>query len=301
MAEIENLLKDYLAYLEIERGRSVKTRENYERYLKEFLKFSGVKSPKDITERAVRDFRMNLARLTRGNSKKPLKKITQSYYVIALRNFLKYLARHDIKVMAPEKIELPKIAQRQIDIVEYKDLERLLAAPDGKSIRDFRDKAILELFFSTGLRLAELCGLDRSIDLKRGELSVRGKGDKLRVVFISDSAREAIESYLKKRGDIEKWLFVSLDRSGKVLGKITSRSVERMIEFRAKQAGISKHIHPHQLRHSFATDLLVNGADLRSVQELLGHANISTTQIYTHLTNKELREIHKTFHARRRK
>ncbi|OGY99716.1 MAG: hypothetical protein A2945_01810 [Candidatus Liptonbacteria bacterium RIFCSPLOWO2_01_FULL_52_25] len=319
MSEIDNLLGDYLAYLEIERGRSVKTRKNYERYLKEFLKFTGAKSPKDITERAVRDFRMNLARLTRpggqarGGEKKPLKKITQSYYVIALRNFLKYLARHDIKVMAPEKIELPKIAQRQIDIVEYKDLERLLAAPtrsyrlakhggqEGPTLRDLRDKAILELFFSTGLRLAELCGLDRAIDLKRGELSVRGKGDKLRVVFISDSAREAIENYLKKRGDTEPWLFVSLDRVGRVLGKITSRSVERMIEFRAKQAGIAKHIHPHQLRHSFATDLLVNGADLRSVQELLGHANISTTQIYTHLTNKELREIHKTFHARRRK
>ncbi len=301
MTEIEKLLKDYLAYLEIERGRSVKTRENYEYYLGEFLKFSGVKSPKDITERAVRDFRMNLARLTRGASKKPLKKNTQSYYVIALRNFLKYLARHDIKVMAPEKIELPKIAQRQIDIVEYKDLERLLGAPKGQDIRSLRDKAVLELFFSTGLRLAELCGLDRAIDLKRGELSVRGKGDKLRVVFISDSAREAIQNYLKKRGDTEPWLFVSLDRAGRVLGKITSRSVERMIESRAKQAGIPKRIHPHQLRHSFATDLLVNGADLRSVQELLGHANISTTQIYTHLTNKELREIHKTFHARRRR
>jgi site-specific recombinase XerD len=301
MSEIEKLLGDYLAYLEIERGRSVKTRENYEHYLGEFLKFSGVKSPRDITERAVRDFRMNLARLTRGGAKKSLKKITQSYYVIALRNFLKYLARHDIKVLTPEKIELPKIAQRQIDIVEYKDLERLLDAPKGQTLRDLRDKAILELFFSTGLRLAELCGLDRAIDLKRGEFSVRGKGDKLRVVFISDSARDAIQNYLKKRGDTEPWLFVSLDRAGNVLGKITSRSVERMIETRAKQAGIPKRIHPHQLRHSFATDLLVNGADLRSVQELLGHSNISTTQIYTHLTNKELREIHKTFHARRRK
>lgn len=331
VSEIEKLLKDYLAYLEIERGRSVKTRENYERYLQEFLEFTGAKSPKDITERAVRDFRMNLARITRPSdkaqpfdgaqgqrSRRPLKRITQSYYVIALRNFLKYLARHDIKVMAPEKIELPKIAQRQIDIVEYKDLERLLAAPKGSDLRSLRDKAILELFFSTGLRLAELCGLDRTIDLKRGELSVRGKGDKLRVVFISDSACEAIQSYLKKRGDTETSLFVSLTRGSgvrgpaaakalaggqgsRVIGKITPRSVQRMIEFRAKQAGIAKRIHPHQLRHSFATDLLVNGADLRSVQELLGHSNISTTQIYTHLTNKELREVHRTFHARRRR
>ena len=300
MSEIEKLLSDYLAYLEIEKNRSPKTRENYERYLREFLEFSGTKSPKDITEAAVRDFRLSLARLTRGNDKKQLKKITQSYYVIALRNFLNYLARHDIKVFAPEKIELPKIPQRQIDIVEYQDLVRLLAAPKTDSLRDLRDKAILELFFSTGLRLAELCNLGRHIDLKRGELSVRGKGEKLRVVFLSESAIKAIEAYLKKRGDAEEPLFMSLSRTGKVIGKITTRAVQRMIETRAKQAGIPKKIHPHQLRHSFATDLLINGADLRSVQELLGHSNISTTQIYTHLTNKELREIHKTFHARRR-
>ncbi len=300
MAEIEKLLKDYLAYLEIEKNRSPKTRENYERYLREFLEFSDARSPKDITESAVRDFRLSLARITRGEAKKPLKKVTQSYYVIALRNFLKYLARHDVKVLAPEKIELPRIPQRQIDIVEYQDLERLLAAPKGNDSRSLRDKAILELFFSTGLRLSELCNLSRYIDLKRGEISVRGKGEKLRVVFLSDSAKKAIEAYLKKRTDAEESLFVSLNRTGKVIGKITPRSVQRMIESRAKEAGIPKKIHPHQLRHSFATDLLINGADLRSVQELLGHSNISTTQIYIHLTNKELREIHKTFHGRRR-
>ncbi len=301
MTEIEKLLSDYLAYLEIEKNRSPKTRENYERYLKEFLDFSKAKSPKDITERAVRDFRMNLARITRGGEKKPLKKITQSYYVIALRNFLKYLARHDIKVLAPEKIELPKIGQRQIDVVEYADLERLLASPKGQDLRSLRDKAILEFFFSTGLRLSELCNLDRYIDLKRGELSVRGKGDKLRVVFLSDSAKKAVQAYLAKRNDADEALFISLTKLGKAIGKITPRSVERMIASRATQAGLSKKIHPHQLRHSFATDLLINGADLRSVQELLGHSNISTTQIYTHLTNKELREIHESFHGRRRK
>jgi site-specific recombinase XerD len=190
---------------------------------------------------------------------------------------------------------------RQIDTLEYGDLERLLAAPKGDSLRDLRDKAILEMFFSTGLRLAELCALPRGIDLKRGELSVRGKGDKLRVVFISDSARDAVKAYMAKRGDAEEKLFISLDRVGKVIGPITPRAVQRLVAARATQAGIPNHIHAHLLRHSFATDLLVNGADLRSVQELLGHANISTTQVYTHLTNNQLREVHKAFHGARRK
>ena len=294
MAEIETLLRDYLNYLEIEKNRSPKTRENYEHYLKEFLKFSRIKSAKDLTDGVVREFRLALAR-------RDLKKITQSYYVIAIRNFLKYLARRDIKSLAAEKIELPKTPSRQIEVLEYGDLERLLAAPKGNDLRSLRDRAILELFFSTGLRLSELCSLSRFIDLRRGEVTVRGKGDKLRVVFISDSARAAIQKYMEKRGDAEEKLFVSLDKAGKVIGPVTPRAVQRVVERRAREAGIPKHIHAHQLRHSFATDLLVNGADIRSVQELLGHANISTTQIYTHLTNKELREVHKAFHGNRRK
>lgn len=294
MTEIEKFIRDYLNYLEIEKNRSPKTRENYERYLAEFLKFAKIKTPKDITENIVREFRLNLAR-------RNIKKITQSYYVIALRNFLKYLAKRDIKVLAPEKIELPKIPERQIEVLDYQEVERLLAAPKGNGLRSLRDKAMLETFFSTGLRLSELCNLSRYIDLKSGEVSVRGKGDKLRVVFLSDDAKKAIQNYLAKRADAEEKLFVSLDKSGKVIGKITSRSVQRMAESRAKEAGIPKKIHVHQLRHSFATDLLMNGADLRSVQELLGHANISTTQIYTHLTNKTLREVHRAFHGRRRK
>jgi site-specific recombinase XerD len=294
MTDLEKLLKDYLAYLEIEKNRSPKTRENYERYLKEFLKFSKAKSPNDITEPVVREFRLALAR-------RNIKKITQGYYIIALRNFLKYLLRRDIKVLAPEKIELPKVPERQIEVLEYQDLERLLSAPKGNDLRSLRDKAILETFFSTGLRLSELCALNRYIDLKRGEISVRGKGDRLRVVFLSNAAKDAIQNYLDKRKDTEEALFVSLTKSGNVIGRITPRAVERLIDERAREAGIPKKIHPHQLRHSFATDLLINGADLRSVQELLGHSNISTTQIYTHLTNKELKEIHKAFHARRRK
>lgn len=295
MTEIETLLRDYLDYLEIEKNRSPKTRENYEHYLREFLAFSKVRMPKDVTEAVVREFRLALAR------REGLKRITQSYYVIALRNFLKYLSKRDIKALAPEKIELPKTPSRQIEVLEYGDLERLLAAPKGNGLRALRDRAILEAFFSTGLRLAELCSLSRHLDLKRGEVTVRGKGDKLRVVFISPSARAAIERYLAKRADADEALFVSLDRRGKVLGRITPRAVQRLVAARAKEAGIAKPVHAHQLRHSFATDLLMNGADIRSVQALLGHANISTTQVYTHLTDKELRDIHDAFHGKRRR
>ena len=306
MVEIRKLLKDYLDYLEIEKNRSPKTRENYEHYLNVFLDFSKISTPKEITDDVVREFRLALARpvflkkIRRARNPVSLKKLTQSYYVIAIRNFLKYLARRDIKTLVAEKIELPKTPSRQIEILEYKDLERLLAAPKGDGLRALRDKAILETFFSTGLRLSELCALDRTIDLRRGEISVRGKGDKLRVVFIADSAKQAIQKYLAKRNDIEEALFISISKSGKIIGRITPRAVQRLIALRAREAGIPKHVHAHELRHSFATDLLMNGADLRSVQELLGHSNISTTQAYTHLTNKALREVHEAFHGKRR-
>jgi site-specific recombinase XerD len=301
MAKIHDLLKDYLNYLEIEKNRSLKTRENYERYLKEFLSLTKVSSPAEITADVVRNFRLALAR-------REIKKITQSYYIIALRNFLKYLAKRDIPTLAAEKIELPKIPRRQIEIPEYDEIERLLSAPRGDDLRNLRDRAILETLFSTGLRLSELCSLNRYEDFSRGELTVRGKGEKLRVVFLSERAKKAIKDYLDKRTDTEPALFVSLSKGtgnkgqgAKVIGRITPRAVQRLVDRRAREAGIAKKIHPHALRHGFATDLLINGADLRSVQELLGHANISTTQIYTHLTNKELREIHKAFHGRRRK
>lgn len=294
MADVRALYKEYLDYLEIERNRSLKTRENYSRYLEVFLEESKVKSPEDITDQVVRQFRITLAR--RG-----IKKITQNYYVIALRNFLKYLVKRGIKSLAPETIELPKVARRDIEVLEYRELERLLAAPKGDSVRALRDRAILEVLFSTGLRVSEICALPRYIDLSRGEISVRGKGEKIRVVFLSEGARSAIKDYLKKRGDADEALFVSISKTGKVLGRIIPRTIQRLVDTYAKKAGIPKRVHPHELRHSFATDLLINGADLRSVQELLGHANISTTQVYTHLTNKELKEIHQAFHGRRRK
>lgn len=295
MADIQKLLKEYLDYLEIEKNRSLKTRENYGRYLRIFIEKTGVKDYKKITAEVVRDFRLVLAR-------ENLKKITQSYYVIAIRNFLGYLIRRGMTdALSPETIELPKVSRRDIEVLRYDELLRLLKAPEGNSLRALRDRAILETFFSTGLRLSELCALSRYIDMGRGELSIRGKGDKLRVVFLADDTKKALQAYLDKRPDTEEALFVSLTKSDKSLGRITPRAVERLVDFYAKKAGIAKRVHPHQLRHSFATDLLINGADLRSVQELLGHANISTTQVYTHLTNKELREVHKAFHARRRK
>ncbi len=294
MNEADRYFREYLDYLEIEKNRSPKTRENYERYIALFLKEKNIRTLKDITEESVRAFRVSLAR-------KDIKKNTQSYYVIAIRNFLKYLIKRGHTALSPETIELPKTPRRDIEVLDYGELERLLRAPKGDDVRSIRDRAILETLFSTGLRLSELCNLPRYIDIERGEISVRGKGDKLRVVFLSDGAKKSIKEYLKKRTDPEEYLFASLSKSGKALGKITPRSVERLVDHYARKAGISKKVHPHQLRHSYATDLLINGADLRSVQLLLGHANVSTTQIYTHLTNKELHEIHETFHGRRRR
>jgi site-specific recombinase XerD len=292
--EIETLIADYLGYLEIEKNRSRKTQENYRHYLRGFVSRAGAKKISEITPERVRDFRLVLAR-------ENLKKITQSYYVIALRNFLKYLVRRGLKVMPPETIELPKVVRRDIEVLSYSELERLLNAAEGDTLRVLRDRAVLEVLFSTGLRLSELCSLNRYIDLSSSELSVRGKGEKVRVVFFSPSAKTAIKKYLDKRGDTEEKLFISLSKSNKVTGGIGPRAVERLVDFYARKAGIPKKVHPHQLRHSFATDLLVNGADLRSVQEMLGHANISTTQVYTHLTNQELREVHSAFHGKRRK
>lgn len=302
MANIESLLRNYLDYLEIEKNRSVRTRENYERYLRSFIGFAGIKNEKDITSDKVRDFRLFLAR-KKTPSGEEYKKNTQAYYVIALRNFLKFLIKNDFDVLASDKIELPKIPKRQIEIIEYKDLERLLAAPQGDDVRTLRDKAILEVLFSTGLRISELCGLNRYFDIDRGEISIRGKGGKLRVVFLSDRAKKTLKNYLDKRTDVEEALFVGLTKakSQKIVGRIIPRAVQRIVDFYARKAGIPAKIHPHTLRHLFATDLLIGGADLRSVQELLGHSNISTTQIYTHLTNKELREVHRAFHGRRRK
>jgi len=295
--DIKSLLKDYLDYLEIEKNRSVKTRVNYERYLKKFLEFSKISKPEQISQDLTRQYRLWLNR-------KPIKKNTQNYHLIALRNFLKYLAKRDIKTLPADKIELGKQSERQVIFLENNELERLLDAPAADSFKALRDRAILELLFSTGLRVSELCGLNRdSINFKSGEFAVRGKGDKVRLVFLSETAKMALKNYLEKRRDVDEALFA---RNVKNPAKednlrLTTRSVERIIGYYAAKAGLSKKVTPHTLRHSFATDLLMNGADIRSVQELLGHSNITTTQIYTHITDRQLREVHQAFHGKQRK
>jgi len=297
MTDIRTIIEDYLDYLNVEKNRSPATRKNYQRCLERFVKQAHIKGVGDITEQSIHAFRASLA-----SAEANLKKRTQAYHVIVLRNFLKYLNRQKYNTVAPDRVELPRVPMRQIKIVEYADVERLLTAPKGNVLKALRDRAVLETLFSTGLRVSELCALDRFINLDRGEISIRGKGEKLRVVFLSNRAKEAIKNYLGKRQDAEPALFVSLShgKNPKVLGGVIPRTVQRLVNRYAREAGIAQQVTPHQLRHQFATDLLMNGADLRSVQELLGHSNISTTQIYTHVTNKELKEVHRAFHGRRR-
>ncbi|OHA27309.1 MAG: hypothetical protein A3C06_02075 [Candidatus Taylorbacteria bacterium RIFCSPHIGHO2_02_FULL_46_13] len=302
---MDKIKQEFLEYVEIEKGRSLKTVENYDRYLSRFFEYSRIKNPKAITEEAIRSFRLWLNRQPAPSG--TLKKKTQNYYLIALRVFLKFLMRRGITSLPPDRIELAKVPERSLDLISSDELERLLKAPWGDTVRILRDRAILELFFSTGLRVSELCSLSREIDFERDEFSVRGKGEKVRVVFLSHTARDAVKKYLAKRTDMDDALFVQLGKSPQKLAegkdktlRLTPRSVERLIKYYAIKAGISKKVTPHVIRHSFATDLLSNGADLRSVQALLGHANIVTTQIYTHVTDKHLGEVHKAFHSRRR-
>ena len=292
---LKELHKEYLEYLEIERGRSLKTVENYDRYLKRFFGFAKISSASEIDDEILRKYRLDL---NRGG----LKKRTQNYYLIALRNFLKYLAWRGIGSLSPERILLAKAPERDLDLISVEELDRLFKSPEGDGIKSLRDRTMLELLFSTGLRVSELASLDRdSVDLKKDEFSVRGKGEKVRVVFLSPSAKEAIKKYLDKREDVSEALFINYKPHAKEALRLTPRSIERIIKFYAIKAGISKKVTPHVLRHMFATDLLTNGADLRSVQALLGHSSITTTQIYTHVTDKALRDIHKAFHGKRRK
>lgn len=310
MKSLQTLKRQFLEHLEIERGRSLKTIENYDRYLSRFLLFLKKDSPSAITDEAVREYRLWLnrqpasAKTPAGQNSSPretLKKKTQNYYLIALRAFLKYLIKRGVASLPPERIELAKIPERTIDIISSDELERLLVSPNGSDEKSLRDKALLELLFSTGLRVSELCALPRELDLSKDEVSVRGKGEKVRMVFLSGSAKEAVKAYLSKRKDMDDALFVNVGmREGENGMRLTSRSVERIVKRYAIAAGISNKVTPHTLRHCFATDLLSNGADLRSVQALLGHANIGTTQIYTHVTDIHLKEIHKKYHSKRK-
>lgn len=296
-------ITDFLEHLEIEKNVSQLTIRNYDHYLRRFLSFAGDISPDEISSDLVRKYRVFLARYTDPTTKLPLKKITQNYFVIALRAFLRYLAKHDIETLAAEKIELGDPGPRPIKILEKNYLERLLSSPDISNLSGLRDKAILETLFSTGLRVSELTSLDREqINFETREFGIVGKGGKERVVFLSDSASTWLDRYLKGREDKFSPLFIR--HKGKVdpaangeTMRLTSRSIERIVEKYVRKAQIPIKATPHTLRHNFGTDLLINGADLRSVQELLGHANVSTTQIYTHVTNPQLKEVHKAFHS----
>ena len=299
--DASSLKRQFLEYIEIERGRAVKTVENYDHYLTRFFSWGQIKDTSDITEEKVREFRLWLNRQpgTAGS----MKRRTQNYYLIALRAFLKFLRKREVPCISPERIELAKLPERSLDLISTAELSRLMQAASGTEERSLRDRAILELLFSTGLRVAELCSLNSDIDLSRDDLSVRGKGDKVRVVFLSPTAKEALKVYLKARKDMEEALFVNILTIGKkskaAPSRLTPRSIELIMKKYAAKAGITKKVTPHVLRHSFATDLLSNGADLRSVQALLGHASINTTQIYTHVTDAHLREVHKKFHGKR--
>ncbi len=320
--DLSDLLIDFLEYCEIERNRSQKTVQNYDHYLRRFLDWMKVKTPQDITLPLVKKYRLMLNRHLDPATNLPLKKITQAYHIIALRSFLKYLAKQDIATLAPEKIELPKTESRSISYLDDEELERLLAAPfqhpkyKSKNkpeidLATLRDKAILELLFSAGLRVSELANLNRrSLNLNKEEFTVTGKGDKARVVFLSPAAKDALKKYLERRQDNFDALFISHDTKSVGRAKkdavenqprLTPRSVQRIIKMYSQIAGINKDITTHSLRHTFATDLLLNGADIRSVQAMLGHASITTTQIYTHITNNQLKETYHKFHNRKRK
>jgi len=327
--ELHQLIRDFLDYCEIEKNQSKLTRRNYDHYLNRFADFAaetGVTSASKIDLDLVKRYRLFINRLGSAQGKN-LKLITQNYHVIALRAFLKFLVKRDYKSLAPEKIELAKTPSRMVEFLDYEEVQRLIEATEQEpeEILQLRDRAILETLFSTGLRVSELCSLKREqINYKRGEFTVRGKGDKLRLIFLSDHANTTLQKYLKKRQDNNKALFIAhkqigtgkkeataarqnkLEKEIESFGKnasagLTSRTVQRIIKKYALIAGITKKITPHTLRHSFATDLLQNGADIRSVQSMLGHASITTTQIYTHITNQQLRQVHKSFHNKRRK
>ena len=304
MQDLARLKREFLEHLEIEKGSALRTIENYDHYLTRFLEMTGVKDPKDITDDVVREFRLKLNRQSAGNNRATgatLSKKTQNYYLIALRVFLKYLMRRNITSLSADRIDLAKIPERSLDLISPKELERLLAAPDGSDIKSLRDRAILQLLFSTGLRVSELCSLTRDVDFQSDSFSIRGKGGKVRVVFMSDEAKKAVKEYLSKRKDMDDALFARAESEKGARGKLglVRRSIERIVKYYAIKAGISKKVTPHVIRHCFATDLLGNGADIRSVQMMLGHSNISTTQIYTHITDSQLKDIHKKFHGKK--
>jgi len=305
--DLPSLVQEFLEYLEIERNLSPLTIRDYRHYLNNFLAWialnSPTTSPEQLTLEVVRKYRVYLAHYNSPNGNLPIQKVTQNYYVIALRSFLKYLIRKDLRVVSPDKIDLPKVDSRSLKFLDREQLERLLAQPNISKERGMRDKALMELLFSTGLRVSEICKLNKiQINLERREFGIIGKGQRPRVVFISDRAALWLERYMAERTDGSPALFIRYSGNAEITQnpeqlRLTPRSVQRMVEKYVRKARLPVKATPHVLRHSFATDLLLNGADLRSVQELLGHKNVATTQIYTHVTNSRLRDVHKSFHS----
>ena len=307
---ISDLIEDFLEHLEIESGRSRKTVENYRLYLERFLELSSeilgkddVKAS-DIDRELLRQYRLRLNRYGSENGGDDYKTITQAYYLIALRGFLKYLARREIKSLDPSLVDLPHVVRKQVTFLHYDEVEDMLEQIDLSTESGLRDRAMIELLYSGGLRVSELVSLNRdSINLVKREFVVRGKGSKDRPIFISEACADKVAEYLEARTDSLPALFLNnsrnlqaADNSGDYR-RMTARSVERIVEKYARLAGITKKVTPHTLRHSFATDLLMNGADIRAVQSMLGHADISTTQIYTHVTDAHLKEVHEKFHS----
>ena len=299
---MSELLLDYIEHLEVEGGRSAKTAENYTLYLERFVEFTNDITVDKITSEIIRKYRLWLNRLKNDNGDE-LSTITQNYHLVALRGFLKYLSKRDIPSLAPNKIELPKISRKQVTFLHYDEVEQLLEQINTDTESGLRDRAIIELLFSSGLRVSELVNLNRDhVNTDKREFMVRGKGQKDRPVFVSENASLQVKSYLQSRADSLPPLFISYSRNNEVTNsgdykRLTSRSIERIVNKYARLAGITKHVSPHTMRHSFATDLLMNGADIRSVQAMLGHSSISTTQVYTHVTDQHLREVHEKFHS----
>lgn len=301
---LSELIVDFIEHVEVERGRSQRTAENYHLYLMRLVEFAGDIEIEKISEETVRKYRLWLNRY-QNDQGDGLSTLTQSYHLIALRSFLAYASRRGFDSLSPEKIDLPKVRRKQVTFLTQAEVLRLLGAVDTETEQGKRDRAILELLFTSGLRVSELVKLNRDhINTARREFTVRGKGQKDRPVFISPAAAEHIQTYLSSRQDSLPPLFISyggratVDTSGDYR-RLTARSIQRLVAHYAKLAGITKHVSPHTMRHSFATDLLMNGADLRSVQSLLGHANIATTQVYTHVTDQHLKEVHERFQTKR--
>ncbi len=302
---LSKLITDFLDHCEVGKNQSPRTLMNYYHYLDRFLKWAGDINVSTISLDMIQKYRLHLNRLTDAKGR-TLEIKTQNYHIIALRAFLKYLAKNDIESLSAEKIELSKIPARTVEYLTREELERMFQEPDTENIRGLRDIAIMETLYSTGLRVSELASLNRAqVDLQRREFMVRGKGRKPRIVFLSEKAASIIQSYLAQRTDNFEPVFLSHSRGKRGTiqeitlsekHRLTTVSIENLVRKYARQAGIIKKVTPHVLRHSFATELLINGADIRSVQEMLGHASITTTQIYTHLTNKRLREVHEKFH-----